>query len=114
MWKMTRISALETTMKRILTKPEMLAEARMAIEAALMDRPLLTIPELPHKWPKTRSVVLAALREMIREGAVAPVPGGWIPGQTAYALTDAGRRIAKERGDDAFWLPDEERAQAVG
>lgn len=82
---------LEERMERDNRRPDLLADARAAIVAALMDRSPLTIPEMPRRWPVTRPLLLHALRDMLRKGLVAPVPGGWVPGQTSYALTEAGR-----------------------
>jgi hypothetical protein len=87
---------LEEHMKRDNREPDLLADARAAIVAALMEQSPLTIPELPHRWPVTRPLLLHVLRDMLREGLVAPVPGGWVPGQTSYALTEAGRRGTRD------------------
>lgn len=77
-------------MERDNPKLDLPAEARAAIVAALTERSPLTIPEMRRRWPVTRPLLLSVLRQMLREGSVAPVPGGRVPGQTSYALTAVG------------------------
>lgn len=83
-------------MERDDHKPDLPTDARAAIVTALMAGSPLTIPEMHRRWPVTRPLLLHVLRDMLREGLVAPVPGGWVPGQTSYALTEAGRRSTSD------------------
>lgn len=92
-------------MERFTHTPDLLAEAREVILAALRDGPPLTLPEIPRRWPITRPMLSFLVRELLAAGLLAPVPGGRIPGQTAYALTAAGRNAAGSSRIDSIRLP---------
>lgn len=85
--------------------PDLLAEARAVILSALRDEGPLGLPEMPRQWPVTRPMISLLLVELLRAGLVAPVPGGRIPGRTAYALTAEGRVAADLGADGVIRLP---------
>lgn len=92
-------------MERFTHTPDLLAEAREVILAALRDGPPLTVPEIPRRWPVTRPMLAFLVREMLASGLLTPVPGGRIPGRTAYALTADGRGAAGSSRVDVIRLP---------
>ena len=77
--------------------PDLLLEAENHILAILRDGPPLTLPEIPRRWPITRPMVALLVREMLADGLLAPSAEQRVPGQTAFALTDRGRRLAEAR-----------------
>lgn len=85
--------------------PDLMAEARLSLLEALAAEGPLTLPEMPRRWPVTRPLLTFLVRELVRAGLVARVPGGRIPGARGYALTPAGRAAATSGGADALRFP---------
>lgn len=63
----------------------------------LADGRLLTLAEIPHRWPLIRPMLERQVRRLVAEGLVEGVPSSRVPGKTAYSLTRRGRATLASR-----------------
>ena len=66
---------------------------RMRILEEISAHGPLTMPEIPRRWPFTRELLEAMVRELVAAGVLRVVRTRKIGGQRAYDLTPEGRVV---------------------
>ena len=80
-------------MRREQRSVDFITAGRLQILEDLGEEGGVTMAELPHRWPFTRTMLEDMVKELVLVGLVETMRSPRIPGQTAYALSASGRAV---------------------